>query len=290
MGHLLLIHESFELGNVVENDRDRILLSFCKMADLAKQENDVFCALSNFFTYDYSFGDIYSGLIYKSWTDICGDKNLKGLLNTTHQLFYNLFIAYPSFAKQIDIQHFEGLDKHKGYAGFEFPTSCNPYIKCEASWHKWKIDWFSQNQNLINWKDDEFLPNKKYSNQILFEEIEKYGKIDKWEKSYKKDTVTAFYEEIMKHKGAGTGKEAYIEEIGKNICLSNFYTFEEDLARKERNATNSFRKIFSISNSNGKKQYISLDFEKGMFEYHNDKGKHGSVINNLIFVWNFRPC
>jgi hypothetical protein len=271
MGHLLLIHESFELGKVVKNDRDRILLDFCKMACLAQQKEDIFYVSPNLFTHTYSYGDIYG--LYKSWEEINKDKNLRGISNKSYQLFCNLFFSCPLGAKKIDNISFKNLTGHKGYAGFEFATSCNPYIKCEKTWNEWKTEWFSKNQNSINWEEDEFLPNKKYIDQILFEEIVKDGKKDKWENSYKKDTITTFYEETMKRKCRGRGKEAYITEIGKKICLSNYYTFEKDLTKKESKATSSLRKIFSITRK-GKKQYISLDFEKGMFEYHDNKGKH----------------
>ena len=45
---------------------------------------------------------------------------------------------------------------------------------------------------------------------------------------------------------------------------------KEQLATKGK----SLRKIYSILNRNGKKQYISLDLRHGMMEFHDEKGTH----------------
>lgn len=67
---------------------------------------------------------------------------------------------------------------------------------------------------------------------------------------------------------------SYTQEIGGKICLGNAYTYEYQLSVAESEANRREpRRIYSIE-KNGLKQYISLDFAHGMFEFHDHKGKH----------------
>ena len=75
---------------------------------------------------------------------------------------------------------------------------------------------------------------------------------------------------------AGGEKEGYIREIGTRLCQANYYTYDREVSdkNKERSGYGVLRVIFSIIGRQGKKQYISLDFEKGMFEYYDYLGRH----------------
>ena len=81
-----------------------------------------------------------------------------------------------------------------------------------------------------------------------------------------------------------TEMTAYCREIGKKVCEVNYYQHEKDLSNKEQQHCKSLRCIYSIT-KNGQKQYISLDFHKGMFEFHDESGRH---LGEFLFdgTWN----
>jgi hypothetical protein len=272
MGNLFLINDSFELKELTPERRDFIFRNFCYAIDKAKAHKDNLHANNDFFTHSYSFGDIYK-LFLSSWEDINSNSNLRGISNTTLQLFPNLIYAIPGLVKSfISMKEFNERfsTNHFGYSGFEFNCDFLPYVKCNESWHLWKIQWYREHPETIDWnKKDTFLANKEYSNEILKKEIEKHGKGDLLKGN---NLTTIFYDEVMKHKGPEL--EAYTNEIGRRIAEANYYTFEPFLSSSEQKRKRSFRKIFSLIAGNGSKQYISLDFEKGMFEYHNYRGEH----------------
>lgn len=68
--------------------------------------------------------------------------------------------------------------------------------------------------------------------------------------------------------------EAYASKIGGEICRYNYYTYEKELSNLERQYAKSLREIYSIVNRNGNLQFISIDFGHGMFESHDENGKH----------------
>lgn len=273
MGNLLLINESFELADCKETERDAKVRNFCDMTQKCKNDHDIFYALTSLVTHEYSYGNFYNDFIYKEWEEIIKEPNLKGISSTSHNLFFHLCFEYPSFAKLIENRDmFDKMPHHKGYSGLEYQNSEEPFVKCISSWYIWKISWLSKNQKEIFWKNkDSFLPNKEYSNTILLNEIKKHNKEDKLEK-HKKDVAITFHEEVMKYKGRDL--IAYTMKIGKMICEANYYIYEGELSKREQALSKSLRHIYSVIGNNGKKQYISLDFRHGMFEFHNSKGEH----------------
>lgn len=175
--------------------------------------------------------------------------------------------------QDIEREDFVLIKGNKGFAGFDYSSPDIPYdyVKCVASWYNWRIKWMAHHPEDIKWTDDNFLPNKHYSNLILREELEKVkGRFDR------SRYVDLFYEHVMKPKKAGGEKEGYIREIGTRLCQANYYTYDREVSdkNKERSGYGVLRVIFSIIGRQGKKQYISLDFEKGMFEYYDYLGRH----------------
>lgn len=273
MGNLLLINESFELANCSETEREDKVRNFCDMTQNCKSDNDIFYALPSLATHEYSYGNFYNDFIYKKWKELTKDPNLKGISSTSHNLLFHLCFEYPSFAKSIEKRDmFDEMPLHKGYSGLEYQNSDEPFIKCISSWHLWKISWLSNKQEEISWKKkDPFLPNQEYSSTILLNEIRKHHKEDKLEK-HKKNVAITFHEEVMKYKGRDL--IAYTMKIGKMICEANYYIYEGELSKKEQALSKSLRHVYSVIGNNGNKQYISLDFRHGMFEFHNSKGEH----------------
>lgn len=270
MGQLFLVHESFELAHVPVPAREQTLKAYCSMVEHATRDHDSFFTDSDFYIHQYSYGNIFQSFIYASWDRIKQDPLYEGISQTLHNLLCQSF----NHKCQIkDLQLFEQSPGHKGYSGFDFcPEPLHePYIKCEQSWFRWKITWYASHPDEINWQDDKYLPNKQYSNGILRAELEKENII-----CDRTQIMELFYERIMKHKAAGGPREAYIREIGRKICEANFYIFDEVVSKKNRKEGKDevLRDIFSIQGPSGRKQYISLDFEKGMFEYHDYCGRH----------------
>ncbi|MFH1194330.1 MAG: hypothetical protein V1720_01380 [bacterium] len=277
MGHLLLINDSFEMAFIQENDRDRIFINFCKAIDLTKLHEDTIYANNDFFIRRYSYGTFYD-FIYKSWPEIVRDEHLKGISNTAHQLYSSLIQAVPGLARRVGSvdEYLSSYSKqHFGFYGFEMKKLVNrPYICCEGTWHRWKSNWFIKHQNEINWKkaNDEFLPNKNFSNNIIEDETHNHNVQNKITQ-YNGSIVNTFYEEVMKKKGSEI--EAYTIKIGRKILELNYYVYDKELSKREKKlAKGSLRNIYKLLLRNGNYSYISLDHRHGMFEYHDHKGTH----------------
>lgn len=278
MGNLFFINETFEFNKTPIAERDLRFINFCKAMNNVKLEKDELYATEDIFTIQLSYGNIFSDLFYKSWSEINNNPNLKGISNTAHSLFQSLLFAVPRMVQSVNthqdfLELFEGLNF--GNTGFQSDQNIHiPFICCENTWHLWKCDWLSKNQSLIVWDNIEnpFLPNKKYSDQLLMEEIIAHGKEHELIVKHKNNVGLAFHEEVMRPKGPEI--QAYTIEIGKKIAEANYYKYEEDLSKNEHSKSGSVRNIYSVISKEGTLQYISLDHAHGMFEFHNNKGKH----------------
>lgn len=269
MGSLMLIPESFELSDIPIENRYEVISNFCAMSDRVKEVQDCFYSSNELYTYQYSYGNLYE-FLYDPWEKIKDKPIFDGISQVLHQL---LMSSFNVKIQDIEKEEFVLIEGNKGFAGFDYfsPDIPYDYVKCVVSWYNWRIKWMAHHPEDIKWTDDNFLPNKHYSNLILREELEKVkGRFDR------SRYVDLFYEHVMKPKKAGGEKEGYIREIGTRLCQANYYTYDREVSdkNKERSGYGVLRVIFSIIGRQGKKQYISLDFEKGMFEYYDYLGRH----------------
>jgi hypothetical protein len=276
MGKLFLINESFETSHRTEVDRDKVFINFCKSLDLAVTDGDQFYGTESLHTFQYSYGTLFYDLFFKGWDEINSKDTLKGISSTVHSLFPHLIFAFPNYVYLLESKEAfdqQNSEQHTGYSGFKLLNTEIPDVYCDNSWHAWKCTWLCSHQGEIPWniKMDKFLPNKHLSDRIILSEIVKHGvehKINEY-----KTTGIAFHEEVLRQKGQDLA--GYTREIGEKVLTANYYTFDKELTKKEREAgKNSLRSIYRLQNSVGRTQYISLDHQHGMFEYHNESGEH----------------
>ena len=163
---------------------------------------------------------------------------------------------------------FGNLAEPRAAAGFKQPTLPLDYIYDCVSWQKWHHNWLTWHQDEIDWSDavNQLFPRPTIIESIIKEELMKH------EITPNNDFTNQFHEKVMKHKG--TELVAYAEEIGTKICIENYYIYEQELSKKEQSASGKHRRIFSIINKDKKKQYISIDFAHGMFEFLDEHGQH----------------
>ncbi|OGU80685.1 MAG: hypothetical protein A2W11_01230 [Ignavibacteria bacterium RBG_16_35_7] len=273
---MFLINDSFELEDVPEPQRDSVLKLFFNAINCIKNYPDILYATQELHTRNFSFGNIYE-LLYGSWSKIKSIPTLRGISSTTLNYYHHIMFATPNLFNEIaskEVFDEQFASEHHGYSGIDYLTHPSPYVKCEISWNEWKCSWLQNHQHEVSWVNvnDEFLPNKKFSDEIIWKEVEVHSKHLDLNK-YSGNRTSAFYEEIMKKKGPATA--AYSRQVGSRIAKTNYYKLEKELSNKERKISgNSLRTIFSLIGSNGKIKYISIDHKHGMFEYHNHKGDH----------------
>lgn len=266
MGNIKMVPEGMDTYNIDEKERDNAVRCFFIMKNTAEKEKDTFYAHKSFYDHTFSYGNFFSDFIYQSWENIQKIPSLKGIEESTIEYILS---SSQNFPKEISDTDFCLLEDPKATAGFKQPTRpSSEFIFDKDSWQKWNREWFTNNQENIDWSHatNMLFPKPAIIEEIIREELLKH-KIDP-----KEDIIHQFHDKVMKHKG----KEliAYATLIGTQICKSNFYVYEEELSKKEQKACSSLRKIFSIVNSKKKKQYISIDFAHGMFEFLDEHGNH----------------
>lgn len=274
MGELYILHQSFELSQIDQNNRDKVVLDYCECLNKIIKNKDSLYAHEVIDSYKYSYGDLYNGFIYKPWSDFKIDPNLHGITLNTYNLFYESLCPLPGLINdKIDQDIFFELfnDGHLGFNGFEFPDKIEPYIHCRESYE----NWYELLDKEISWEDvhNKFLPLATESNKILLKEIYK-NKLENLIESdeYRDKIGCLFHDKIMRHKGSGL--LTYTMEIGRKVLLKNKYIYDSQLSNAERIAAgNSLRHIYFIDSPDGKR-YISLDFKHGMFEFFDSKGHH----------------
>lgn len=278
MGHLWLLQEGFETGTIAEDKRDKAVSDFCQMSEQAFKERDRYYACQEFFEHAFSYGGFCNGFVYRDWESFSTELSLSGISQLTYQSIANTFFQYPE-VKTVEACEFDGFSGLKGNAGLEQDSvTVSPYIHNIDKWEQWHRDWLTAHPEEISWDSgNDFLPNAKYVEEVLLEEIHKYEKSDYLQHpDYcdKGNTIAlVFHYEVMANKGDFLID--YTQEIGAKICLGNYYCYEQLLSVAETRRKHSLRRIYSIYNTVlNRKQYISLDMKHGMFEFHNEKGEH----------------
>ena len=305
MGNILLTQEGLETSTIEEKSRNESLLNFYVMLDKALKAGDSFYMTEDSWQHKYSYGDYFPAFVHLSWDEFKKIESLRGVEERVYQYITNNF-QYSSTPKTIkDEEEFEQQDKPQGQGGFEHSDSPCDFLCNLPRWEKWHRKYLTEHPDEIRWDENSsFIPNVEAVYKILKEEVLNYIKreydeqiskakapeseIDRiWSEVYndkidrskkgaipmKGKAITLFFHRVVLPSKSKAEMIAYCKQIGEKVCQANYYQFEYELSNEEKQACGSQRKIYSIC-KDGKKQYISLDFHKGMFEFHDDQGIH----------------
>lgn len=296
MGSILITQEGIETSTIDEDKRDESLFNFYMMLGEALKEGDSCFMTEATYGHKYSYGDYYPAFTLFSWDEFQQIESLKGINQSTYNYITNNF--HVIFPKKIRNQEeFERENMPKGEGGFEHSDSSKDFLCNISNWEKWHRDYLTANPKEIQWKSNSHLSNIEVVYKILKEEILKYierkhiecinqandkkQEIERiWDKLFadkkyhkKQNCIALVFHNIVMPSFDHKDRTAYCKEIGGRICQANYYRYEANLSSKEQENCRSLRYIYSIV-KNGEKQYISLDFHKGMFEFHDEKGIH----------------
>lgn len=256
MGNIRIIKEGLDFNSLPHGEEDRVLEDFLHMKNKAEYYKDQLCILNTIFC------DFINKYYQKAWSPSL----YPGISQRNYQKFFVECSQRPKPFKPFnDETEYNRLPEPKIDGGFEISPLPKSYIYDVSTWHEWRIDYFSKNPDQIDWSyaTSDLLPEPQFTQEIIQQEL-KNNNI--------KDTTTQALHQLILSNDSGA-KVACIDRIGTEICHVNYYIEEKTLANRERLFSNSKRKIFSIIH-NKHKQYISLDFEKGRFEFFNERGEH----------------
>lgn len=281
-GSLLVTAEAMELASISADSRDRAVGDFHRMKTEAERRHDCFYALQELYDHQFSYGDFYTGLLYRAWPDFHADHVLAVISQKTHQLI-QAFSQCPLLLplnSEADLQQKEKPHAHTGY--------CNPqghvdYVGNMPTWEKWHREWYTAHPQEIDWSSatNGWLPRQDLILDILKRELQAKFMEDGIKLEEAKQAVDAiaqanianeFHDKVMKHKGETLA--GYASQIGGEICRCNYYTYEAELSDMERQYAKSMREIYSIVNKDGRQLFISIDFGHGMFEFLDENGDH----------------
>lgn len=272
-----LLIDGLETSIVPVAERDERIVRFCELVDMFHKTNVSLVKESGMDRHSFSFGTIWDFLC-GSWNDFVTKQSFKGIQQTSHQMIASILMQHPSLGKEITKAEWEMREYPKTNYGLCDKVTEEKYVTDSFAWQKVRAEYYATHQFKYVWNeyDAPFLPNRMFSDKILEREIEKHGYMEEYQKEKLKCSSDAlavvFHDKVMK--GKGSALAAYTGQIGKEICEANYYQYETELSRKESKVVGSLRKIYSVINRDGKKQYISLDFKHGMMEFHNEHGEH----------------
>lgn len=295
MGNLYLYDSDFELAGIPVEKRDSVLADFFLMKYEAVQ--DTFCASPELlYTKHFSYGEGLNSLFTMPWSELCAHPSCAGIKETTHRLFYRAMWKEP-IVRNYDT--YVNLPEPKALAKFREDGDDASFVTDNRTWRLWHAHWYQMHQDQIPWIEGEcnaLLPFVRYARDIMKAELEQHKtfyekqreelrdeeiykdeiegikKVLSQAKSNPSAITHCFHKLIMARKGSG--KYAYAREIGSRILEINGYKYEEELSKREQVQVGSFRMVYSVIGREGKVQYISLDFEHGMFEFINYLNDH----------------
>lgn len=243
-------------------------------------------------SHKYAFG-YWTEFSYGKFEDI----KIWNISNQTYQRMAPTLMSHPGIFRELKDENWSKIGGFKNDCGFSSLNRGLHFSGDVDTWHHNRELYFQTNQKDIDWSNrNDFLPNKHRSDNLLQKRIDKFvenlveeeAQKNQWtEEEYRnnysnrckeikdkldKNVGVSFHENVMNDNDGSL--KAIAEEIGTQICKTNFYVYEEKLTKDERKASGSSRKIFSLINKKGEKQYISIDFAHGMFEFLNHKGDH----------------
>lgn len=306
MGSILITQEGVETSTIEESYRDKSLYNFYMMFNKALDAADSFFMTEDAYKHTYSYGDYFPSFLNLSWEEFCQKESLKGInFNTYNYITNNFRNLYPKSVT--NAEDFDCQKAPKGRGGFEHSNDPKDFLCNILHWEKWHCDYLTTYPKEIKWEENSpFIPNINAVYEILKEEILLYIR-RKYETrvgnaTNKDQEINKICEELFKDKAYHVNEDikeklksnaiallfhkvvmnsfkthadmtAYCKKIGKRVCEVNYYQYEKDLSSKEQQLCASLRCIYGII-KNGEKQYISLDFHKGMFEFHDFWGRH----------------
>lgn len=305
MGSILITQAGVETSTIEENRRDESLCNFYMMLDIALAAGDSCFMTEEAYQHIYSYGDYFPAFLNLSWEEFNQKASLKGVnFNTYYYITSNFRSIYPK--RVTNENEFEQQGMPKGKGGFEHSDSSEDFLCNILHWEKWHCDYLSAHPEEIKWEPESpFIANKNAVYEILEKEITSYirrkyeERINKatnkkeeirkiWdelfaEKVYhekedttqpiKQNAIALFFHHVVMPSIDHHSMTACCKEIGGKVCQANYYQYEQELSSDEQQACGGSRQIYSIIKNN-EKQYNSLDFHKGMFEFHDEKGRH----------------
>lgn len=192
-----------------------------------------------------------------------------GVKQTTCALLSNALMKKPCLGREVSNSEWDKITSCKIDYGLQNDSNEN-YCTSEKEWQAERIKFYAANPDQIDWSQDEWFPNKEWSERLLKEFINDGETSLEGASSNSNDVENQAHDKLRR---MGAEFQAKVSVLGADLCLGNFYIEEKKLSREEKRSFGSRRRIFSITKKN-KKQYISLDFAHGMFEYHNSSGDH----------------
>lgn len=272
-GSLLVTAEGLETAKIPEVDRDRIILGFYSMKLMAERHHDRFYAFEVVYSHQYSYGVFYPGFVNMSWKDFQACETLKGISQTTFEMMQS-FCQQPNMDILTDEAEFLERAEPHAYSGYFNLIDKVDFVNDIISWEEWHRRWYAGHQEKIDWNgvDNDWLPRPDMVDRIMRRELALVLGNAKVDLISDDNVVTEFYNIVMRHQGDNI--EAFASKIGAEVCVCNYYVSEPELSTMEQKYARSLREIYSIINRNGQRQFISIDFKHGMFEFHNEKGEH----------------
>ena len=78
-GSLLLTIDNLEIEQLDADAKDKSVSDFFQMKVESERHNDQFYALQDVFCHTFSYGNIYTGFMYRSWSEFHRDEVLKDI-------------------------------------------------------------------------------------------------------------------------------------------------------------------------------------------------------------------
>lgn len=287
VGNILITKEGAEVSQISSSCLDSCVRAFYEMYYKAMESGDRFYVLEAMMAEQYSYGEYYPAFLHLDWESF---HNIPSLSAISFSTYYFIMNALTNLPRKIDGEiSFSHLEEPRGKGGFQYPGCKVDFIYDIPKWNSWHHNFLLSHPQVIEWTMHSFLPNISKTLEIIEEELvlhlgeEEIDKRlknkdfhieEKFDKPLKGNAKTLlFHRDVMSIYPAGGGRQGYCMKIGKAICECNYYQYEAELSSKEQQLCGSQRSIFSVLKE-GHKQYISIDFEKGMFEFHNERGEH----------------
>lgn len=286
-GHILITQEGAEIARISRDERDNVVRAFYEMYFNAMSNGDKFYMLNEAYTHQYSYGECYPSFLSLSWDEFRNTPSLEGISFNTYNCIADSLQNLPICIA--DERHFTSLKIPRAEGGFKYSESDTDYLHNTFQWLLWRKRHLTVHPEDIVWDSHPFLPNQEVIRTIIEQEIyshftkenvlnylskPEYHQFEDISKPCKMNAlILLFHKEVMKLYPSGGEKQGYSHKVGGNICESNYYQFEQRLSSAEQQSCGAQRYIYSVLKQ-GRKQYISLDVEKGMFEFYDEYGKH----------------